>query len=81
MRFRGAPCTALLSRRLVLPSLTPPLNSQTQKPPFGMQFAEEEEAIVALWRLTMTKKIAQTTVFGRISLNLFTLRRQRGPFF
>jgi len=58
-----------------------PLNSQTQKASFRMQFAEEEGAIVGLWRLTMTKKCAQTAAFGRMSSNLFTLRRQRGPFF
>jgi len=43
-----------------------------------MQFAEEEGAIVVLWRLTMTKKCAQTAAFGRMSSNLFTLKKGYG---
>ncbi len=92
MRFRGALGTALL-RCHALPqhhygciatSYTAKpyasLNSQTQKSPFGMQFAEEEGAIVALWRLTMTKKCAQTAAFERMSSNLFTLGGKKIDF-
>jgi hypothetical protein len=43
-----------------------------------MQFAEEEGAIVALWRLTMTKKYAQTAAFGRMGSTLFTLGGANG---